>query len=150
MKQSALQLGCLCLAIIVFAGFTPHHATKTPSQKTVRLKSFSCPGSTEFQFEYVDFGWTGGGCYYQHITEVYIVHRGSTPFTEPVEMEFEITDQNSNGTSTSTFWQTIYPGNPRTYVGQDQENWNDMNCNDSQDPGETEYHTYSKTGNSHC
>ena len=149
MKRTALPLGCLVLAILVLAGFTPRHSAKNPS-KQIRVKSFSCPGSTEFQFEYVDFGWSGGSCYSQHITEVYLVHRGSTPFTEPVEMEFEITDQNSNGTTTYTFWQTIYPGNPRTYIGQNQETWNDMNCNDQEDPGEMEYHTYSKTGNSHC
>jgi hypothetical protein len=150
MKRTALQLGCLVMAILVLASFTPRHSVKNPSKQTVRVKSFSCPGSTEFQLEYVDFGWTGGSCYYNHVTEVYVVFRGSTPWTQPVEMEFEITDQTPWGTSTSTFWQTIYPGNPRVYVGQNQEQWNDNNCNGSQESDEMEYHTYSKTGQSHC
>ena len=149
MKRSVLRPGYLFLAIILFAGFTPRHSVKISSQKTIRVKSFSCPTATEFHFETVDYGWTGGSCYYNHIMEVYLVFHGSS-FTDPVEMEFEVTDETASGTSSYTFWQTIYPGNPRTYIGQNQEIWNDNNCNDQQDSGEMEYHTYSKTGQSHC
>jgi len=154
MNRSVLQLGGLFLAIIILASFSPRHlvktpSLKTPSLKTIRVKSFSCPTASDFHFQTVDFGWSGGSCYSQHIVEVYLVFHGSS-FTDPVDIEFEVTDENASGTSTYTFWQTIYPGNPRTYIGQNQETWTDMNCDGNQDPGEMEYHTYSMTGNSHC
>ncbi|NII28443.1 hypothetical protein HB364_25395 [Pseudoflavitalea sp. X16] len=109
----------------------------------------SCPTPNDFHFEYDDFGWTGSSCYYFHITEKYLVYHGSS-FTQPVALEVEVVDVAPWGTSSSTHWVTVNPGQTRLYLGQDQEEWNDLDCNESQDWGEMSYHTYYLTGNYDC
>ena len=121
----------------------------TSSEKRTFTKATSCPTPNDFHFEWDDFGWTGGSCYYQNIKEKYLKFHGSS-FTDPVDLEVMVEDQSPNGTSSYTYWVTVYPGQTRFYLGQDQIEWNDLDCNESQDYGELSYHTYYLTGQYDC
>jgi hypothetical protein len=121
-------------------------ATSTAG-KTV--KATGCPTPSDFHYDIDDFGWTGGSCYYNNIKEKYLVFHGSS-FTQPVDLEIMVEDITPFGTSSYTFWITVYPGQTPYYLGQDQVDWNDLDCNESQDEGEMSYHTYSLTGNYNC
>lgn len=71
-------------------------------------------------------------------------------FANPVDLEVRIEDTSPTGTSSYTYWVTVYPGMTRFYLGQDQIEWNDLDCNESQDEGKMSYHTYYLTGQSNC
>jgi len=142
MRTTMLKCSGIALLFLLLA----QSATSTTG-KPMKLRV--CPSPSEFHFEYDDFGWTGGSCYYTNIKEKYLVYHGSS-FTQPVELEVEVEDVSPTGTSTYTYWTTVYPGQTRFYLGQDQIQWNDLNCNDSEDPDELSYHTYYLTGNYNC
>lgn len=144
MRINALKMTGLCLLCF----FVLVQATTAPPS-SYAVKATSCPTPNDFHFEWDDFGWTGGSCYYENIKEKYLVFHGSS-FTQPVDIEVRIDDESPTGSSFYTFWVTVYPGQTRFYLGQDQIQWNDMDCNESQDWGEMSYHTYSLTGQYDC
>jgi hypothetical protein len=142
MRITLLKITCLLLMTFLLV----QPATSTSGKM---VKASSCPTASEFHYDTDDFGWTGGSCYYNNIQEKYLVYHGSS-FTQPVDLQIMVEDITPNGTSTYTYWVTVYPGQTRFYLGQDQIEWNDMDCNESQDYGEMSYHTYYLTGQYNC
>jgi hypothetical protein len=136
MKTSMLKMACiLLLPLLPIVQSTPSAATPP----------VLCPTPTVI-FSWDDYGWIDNGCQHDGLKERFVTVTG---FTNCIELEMKVEDVSDYGTSSSTSWN-MYCSSSRTYVGQDQEQWNDSNCNGQIDFGEYSTHTYSWTGNYRC
>lgn len=164
MQKRTLQFGCLLLLSVVLFGHTPAPTAATIPEQTparslpyrsmlavgkVTHVKFNCPSLGNFWLSYVDFGWVGGSCSFQHIVEVYMNYSGPA-FTDAISVESEVRDESDYGSYSSYYWDTFNPGYVKNYFGQNWEEWNDSNCNNNIDYGELNTHTYYITGNSIC
>lgn len=139
MKTSMLKMACvLLLPLLPLIQSTPLTATPPPP----------CP-VPNLSFSWDDYGWIDNGCQHDGLKERFVTLLNANQYASCVEVEMKVEDVSDYGTSSSTHWQMLC-GNSRVYVGQDQEQWNDGNCNGSIDFGEWSTHTYSWTGNYRC
>lgn len=137
MKSSMLKMACvLLLPLLPLVQSTPSAASP----------AVLCP-APGVSFSWDDYGWIDNGCQHDGLKERFVTI--SAPPGTCYELEMKVEDVSDYGTSSSTSWQSLCPGS-RQYVGQDQEQWNDGNCNGQVDFGEYSTHTYSWTGNYRC